>query len=91
MIDDLVKGTMLVRNADSLSLTSRRQVSAGEEATVFMTRSKVEDMLNRKKEKAYVSSICLDLKPLYAVNVSSQAYLVGVYHATISKVCWTEW
>lgn len=33
--------------------------------------------MRREKEKAYVSSICLDLKPPYVVEVAAKPYLLG--------------
>lgn len=42
-----------------------------------MTRFEVEAMLWREKEKAFISSICLDLKPPYAVEIVAKSYPVG--------------
>lgn len=45
------------------------QLARPKSRSVFMTKSEVEVMLMREKEKAYVSSIGLDLKPPYVVEV----------------------
>lgn len=49
-----------------------------EEVTIFMARSKIDATLKRQKEKASVSSIYLDLEPLYAAKVGLEPYLVGM-------------
>lgn len=64
-------------NADNLSTTGRQPASAVEERTVFMTRLEVETMLGREKEKASVSSTCLNLKPPYVAEVVMEPYSVG--------------
>lgn len=50
---------------------------AVEKCTLLMPKSKVEVMLSRQKEEAYVSSICLDLQPSYASEVVAEPYPVG--------------
>lgn len=42
-----------------------------------MTRFKVEAMLRNKKEKAYVSSVYLDMKPPWSVEVGGKPYSAG--------------
>lgn len=46
------------------------------ELVVFMMRSEIETMLRKEKEK--VSSVCLDLKSSYSVDVVAKSYLVGM-------------
>lgn len=41
-----------------------------EEPTVFMTCLDIQAMLRRKKEKASISLVCLDLKPPYLAEVA---------------------
>lgn len=59
---------------DNLSAVGRRPVNAVEEPLVFVTRSKIEA---KKIEHASVSSICLDLTPPYAAEVTTKMYPVG--------------
>lgn len=47
----------LTRNANNLSATGKRPINAAKEPVLFMTRSKLDDMLGKEKEKALVSSI----------------------------------
>lgn len=54
-------------NAHNLS-AGRGSTSGNKEPTVFMTHSELEVMLRREKEKAYVSSVYLDLKPPYVCS-----------------------
>lgn len=42
-----------------------------------MTRSEVEAMLRKQKEKASPSSVYLDLKPLYLVEVATKPVPLG--------------
>lgn len=71
VIDDLVQG-VTPANINNLFITARQLVSAIEEPVAFMTRSEIEAILRREKEKASVSSICLDVKPSYAVEFASK-------------------
>lgn len=64
-------------NVDNISAASRRPASATKKLTIFVIRSKVKEMLKGEKEKAYVSSIFVDLKPLYAIEVATKPFLVG--------------
>lgn len=64
-------------NIDKLSATSRRPDSVVEERIVLMTRFEVEAMLGRENEKAFVSSVFLDLKPPYVAEIAKKPYLVG--------------
>lgn len=50
------------------------QLLVRQKSIQYLRRSKVEAMLSREKKKASVSSICIDLKPLYAVEVASKPY-----------------
>lgn len=50
------------------------QLLVQQKSIQYLRRSKVEAMLSREKKKASVSSICIDLKPLYAVEVASKPY-----------------
>lgn len=50
-----------------------------------MTRSDVEAILMKEKEKASISSICLNIKPPYAIKVTSKAIANGLCHFTVSK------
>lgn len=52
--------------------------------SIFMTRSEVEAILMRQKDKAYLSSICLDLKPPYDAEVAKNPYQVG--HPTPQEI-----
>lgn len=76
VIDDLVRW-VTPANADNLLAASRRPLSANEEPMVFMTRSEVEAMLRREKEKAPVSSIRLNLNSPFAAEVVVKMYPVG--------------
>lgn len=53
-------------DGDNLSAADMRPASTAKDPTVFMARSWMEEALEKGKEKASVSSIYLDLKPLYA-------------------------
>lgn len=52
-----------------LSITVMGPVSSTEEPLVCMTRSDVEPILRKKKEKIFVSSIFIDLKHPYSVDL----------------------
>lgn len=56
-----------------------------EDPPIVMTRLEVKAMLRRKKEKAFTSSICLDLKPPYVAEVAAKPYPV-VCNLTIPEV-----
>lgn len=75
MTDEPVQGAT-VTNGDNLSAAGRRPVSVAEEPTVFMTRSKVDAMLRRDKEKRPVSTICMYLKSPYVAKVATKLYSV---------------
>lgn len=62
-------------NADNIS--TDRQASAVEEALAFITHFEVEAMLRKEKKKAYVASVCLDLKPPYSAKVVVKHYPMG--------------
>lgn len=42
-----------------------------------MTKSKVEAILQKEREKALAYMICRDLKPLYLAEVATKSYPVG--------------
>lgn len=69
----------------SLSTASIRPASMAKEPTLFMTRAKVEPMPRREKERASISSIYLDLKPLYDVEVTMKPYRVGYITSQLQK------
>lgn len=48
-----------------------------EEPTIFMNHLEVEAILRSEKEKASVSSICLNLKVPYSADVAAMPYLTG--------------
>lgn len=54
-----------------------RPISTSEDLLFFMIRSKVEAMSRKEQEKAYVSSIYIDLRPLYDVEVVAKSSLSG--------------
>lgn len=64
-------------NASNLFAIGRRPASATEEPTIFMTRSEVETMLTREKEKPLVCSILINLKPPYAAEIAAKPYSMG--------------
>lgn len=76
MIGDPALGVTHVE-VDNLFATGRWLVSVVEERTVLMTRSEVEAILRKEKEKDHVSLICLGLNPPYAVEVATKPYPVG--------------
>lgn len=57
-----------------------------EEPTVFMTRSKVDAMLRREKEKRSISTFCMYLKPPYATEVATKPYLVAYVTQQFQKL-----
>lgn len=63
IIDDPVQGGKLATSVDNLSAAGRWTNEQNRESLVFMVKSKVEAMLNKEKENASVSTICLDMKP----------------------------
>lgn len=64
-------------NGDNVFANGRQPTSMTEEPIVFMAKSEVKAMLRREKEKAFVSSICLDLKPPLATEVATNLYQLG--------------
>lgn len=75
-VDDSVQNVTPITNTGNLSTVAKRPVSTMEKPTAFMTRLKVEALLKKEKEKAYVSMISLDLNPLYSVKIVMKSYLV---------------
>lgn len=51
-------------NADNLPVVGRQPVTAAKEPTVLVAWFEVESMSRKEKEKASLSSMYLDLKPL---------------------------
>lgn len=74
---DPVQRVMPATNADNLSTTGRQQVNIAEESVVFMTKSEVEAMLTKEKEKEWKCVICQDLKLSYPIEVATKQYPVG--------------
>lgn len=72
VLNEPAQGVMPV-NADNL-LTARRSASVTEDPSTFMTRVEVQAMLQRKKVKTSVASICLDLKHAYTAKARSKTY-----------------
>lgn len=58
---------------------ARRPASLVEEPTVFKTRAEVESMLKKEKEKASVTSACIDLNPPYPVEIAAKPYPSGTW------------
>lgn len=48
-----------------------------DEPTAFINRSKVEAMFKKEKEKAFMASVCLDLKHLRSTEIVGKPYLAG--------------
>lgn len=44
---------------------------------MFMTRTEVKAMLRRAKEKASMTTACLDLKPSYTTEIAATTYPSG--------------
>lgn len=66
-IDELAQG---VTPANALFI-ARRPASLVEEPTVFITRTKVEPMLKKEKEKVSVTLACIDLNPPYLTEIAA--------------------
>lgn len=73
VINDPVQGVTPSINVDNLSAVGRRPINTSEELMVFMTKFEIESVLKKEKEKASVSSICLDLKHQYALDVAKKS------------------
>lgn len=50
-----------------------------------MTRTEEEVMLKREKEKAYVTKICLDLKPPYPAELAAKPYPIAICSGHLEK------
>lgn len=48
-----------------------------EEPTVFITHSEVEARLKKREGKSLMSSVYLNLKPTFSVEVAAKPYLRG--------------
>lgn len=59
--------------------------SVAEELTIFMTRLEVEAIL-RQKEKASTSSVCVDFKPPFSIEVAIKPY--PSHSCQIPEVWW---
>lgn len=76
IIDDPLQGAMLATNIENNSAISRQQTSTSEDQP-SITRGEVEVMLKKEQEKASASTISLDLKPPYLVEVGAKPYPTG--------------
>lgn len=64
-------------NDNNLSVACKRPVSSREGPVAFMTRVDVETILRKEKEKGFTSTIGLDLKIPYPVEITEKHYQVG--------------
>lgn len=76
MISGPVQGVTPATDANNFAV-GRQPVSAVEKPIVAMTRYEVKAILRKEKEKGSMSSICLDLKPLNATEVTTKLYSMG--------------
>lgn len=71
-----MQGVTRATNADNLSAAGRQAVTLAEGPVAFMIRLEVRAILRKEKQKAFMASICFDLKRLYAIEVVAKSYLV---------------
>lgn len=83
--DEPMQGATPV-NGDKFFANGRRPASMTKEPIDFMANSKVKVMLRREKEKASLSSICLDQKPPFAGEVATNPYQVGYLSPQFHKI-----
>lgn len=75
IIDNSLQSTMRVANDNNHSFIEMQSSAMLEEAASFMTRTEVEAMLKKEKEKASASTVDLVLKPHYRVVIEAKPYL----------------